>query len=399
MSRLLINMPGKFILPASRGLSAGSRSLAPGLNRWIPRTSRGTSKLYFFLTILRNYVSKTLLFTLVFLNPIFAAATPRPLQFPLDHGKHATANMEWWNFYGHLFDANNHLFGFSVTFLRLNAPSQNPPSLWTTQDIYTSNFTITDGEQNQFYTQEKMNRTSFNFAGASDTQLLIWNRGWQAIMNSEEITLQAQTNNGALTLHLIPVKPILLLGKNGYFDSDNLYDYAIPRVQGHGELRLGGKNYQISNVVGGIEHGFQEKKNADTVWDKYLIHLNNGDDILIYILATKNSIFVNPESFCIISHADGTSTLLKLADFQFKQINSWYSRNSKTAYPSVWALNIPLFHYNLTIKPIMKNQEINSVNNTYWGGQSGVTGEKNGVPVAGYAYEELSKQMSRGYIL
>ena len=348
-------------------------------------------------------MSKVFLFKLLLLfmllGHVFAESSPRTLQFPLDHGKHATANLEWWDFFGHLSDSNNHIFGFSVTFLRVSAPFQKPSSQWATQDIYTSNFTITDGEHDQFYYQEKMNRTSFNFAGASDTQLLIWNRGWQAIMNGEDITLQAQTNNAALALHLIPAKPIFLLGQNGYFDKDALYYYAFPKVQGYGELRLGDKNYQITSVVGGIDHGFQEKKNVDTAWDKFIIQLNNGDDILIYILAAKNSIFVYPESFCIVNHADGTSTSLRLADFQFKQLDSWYSQNSKVAYPSGWELTIPQYHYDLTIKPTMKNQEIVTLNNTYWGGQSVVTGEKDGVPLAGYAYVELSKQMSRGYIL
>ena len=264
------------------------------------------------MNLIQLYKLFKILLMFMLLSSVFAATTPKTLQFPLDHGKHATAHMEWWDFSGHLLDADQHLFGFSLTFLRVNVPFQHPPSKWTTQDIYLSNFTITDAEQDLFYHQEKMNRTSFNFAGASDNQLFIWNRGWQAMMNSKETLLQAQTNAATIALHLVPTKPIVLFGQNGYFKNRALYFYAFPRVQGYGKLRLGEKNYKIAALLGKIEHGFQEKKNVDTAWDKYIIHLNNGDDILIYVLEATNSIYIYPESFCIINHADGTSSRLKL---------------------------------------------------------------------------------------
>lgn len=340
-----------------------------------------------------------LLFFFILINPCDAATHPKNLQFPSDHGMHIDSNLEGWSFFGHLIDANNHSFGFSLTFMRQSVLPQQSPSLWTTQDIFTSYFSITDSEMEQFYYQEKVNRTSFNFAGASASQLLIWNRGWQAIKDTKTIVLQAETKDAALTLRLLPVKSPLLLGQNGYFKTDDLYYYTLPIIQGEGELRVGEKKYQIINVKGGVEHTFQGKNNSATVWDKFVIQLNNGDDILVYILASKNSTFIYPESFCMINHPDGTSELLKLADFQLTQLNSWYSPDSKTTYPSGWTLTIPAYHYHLDIKPTMKNQEIVTPNTTYWGGQSLVVGDRDGVPVNGYAYVELSKQMSRSYNL
>lgn len=346
----------------------------------------------------KAFVIKLILIFMLF-HHSFAATNPKTLQFPFDHGKHADAEIEWWGFFGHLLDTEQHLFGFSLTFLRLSVPLQKPPSKWVTQDIYSSYFTITDGEQEQFYNQEKINRTSFNYAGASDKELLIWNRGWLAIMNSKSILIQAQTNKVALTLQVTPAKPPQLLGQNGFIESNDLYYYVLPNIQGHGELRIGNKKHQIVGVRGGVDHAFQGKRNDNTVWDKFVIQLNNGDDILLYIFASKNSILVYPESFCIINHSDGTSKMIKLADFQFTPLDSWYSPNSKVTYPSSWTLTIPEYHYDLVIKPTLNDQEVVTINTTFWGGQGVVTGKKDGVPLIGYAYVELSKQNSRGYIL
>jgi predicted secreted hydrolase len=343
----------------------------------------------------KRLLLKLVLFLLVF-NPVFSSTN---IQFPKDHGKHEEANTEWWSFWGHMMDANHHLFGFSLNFIRLRAPYQKLPSEWVTKDIYASYFSISDSEQQQFYYQEKINRTSFNFAGASDTQLLLWNRGWQAVMNNNMISLEAQTKNAVLNLQLKPAKPILLLGQNGFFANENLYHYAFPSLRGDGKLKLGNKEYKIVSVNAGVDHAFQIGAKSDLVWDKFIIHLNNDEDILLYIFAAKNSTFVSPESFCIINHADGTSVMLKLADFEFTQLDSWYSPSSKTTYPSTWMLTIPDYHYRLVIKPTMQNQEINTINITYWGGEGLVTGEKNGISLAGYAYVEFSKQTGRSYLL
>ncbi|WP_158617527.1 carotenoid 1,2-hydratase [Legionella sp. km772] len=346
-----------------------------------------------------NKIITKLLFIFFLLISFLAKSSPLNLSFPIDHGRHSNAELEWWNFFGHLVDSNNHVFGFTLNFIRTGVPPQQPPSLWITEDIYTSYFTITDGENKQFYTQEKMNRTSFNFAGASTTQLSIWNRDWTSFMDLSTLFLQAETKEATLKLRLALAKPPLLFGQNGFFDSLNLYYYALPNLQGEGELRLGEQSYRIISVKGGMDHAFQMKNNSDLLWDKFVIQLNNGDDIFLYILSSKNSTFISPESFCIINYADSKSVFLKLADFQFSKLNSWYSETTKINYPSGWSLNIPSANYHLEITPILKNQEIIAMNDIYWQGQSFIIGDKDNTAVKGYAYVELSKKINRDYIL
>ena len=164
------------------------------------------------------------------------------------------------------------------------------------------------------------------------------------------------------------IKPPFLFEGISFLKNNDLYDYLIPRIHGIGELRIGEKYYHIVNVQAGMEHGFQKNKDSDIMWDRFVIQLNNGDDIFLYILTSKNSTLVYPESFGIINHSDGTSIRRKLADFYLEQSESWYSQNSKIIYPSSWTLTIPEYHYRLNIIPTMKNQEVDTINTNYWGG-------------------------------
>lgn len=346
-----------------------------------------------------NRILAMLFFVFLLMNSFVTNAAPRELSFPLAHGQHSDAELEWWSFFGHLIDSNNRLFGFTLNFIRVSAPPQHPPSLWTTSDIYTSYFTITDGDDEHFYIQEKENRTSFNFAGASNEQLWIWNRNWGALLKDSILYLQAATTAASLKLQLTSTKPPLLFGENGFYESLNFYHYALSHLQGEGELRLGAHNYHIVSIKGGMDHAFQLKKNRDMLWDKFVIHLTNGDDIYIYIFSSQTSIFVSPESFGVISYADGHTVFLKMADFQFTRLNSWYSDGSKLNYPSGWRLIIPRAHYRLEIEPVLKNQEVITMDNTYWQGQCLVSGDIDNSDVKGYAYVELSKKANRNYIL
>ena len=334
-----------------------------------------------------------------FLMIISLITYSRELILPFDHGKHSEAELEWWDFFGELTDSNNQTFGFNLNFIRLRVNPQQSPSLWRTRDVYTSYLTITDNEQKQFYLQEKENRTSFNFAGASDQQLFVWNRNWTAFMNDKPIFLMTETKDSSLNLRLSSTKSPILLGNNGFLEEQNLYLYSLPNLQGIGELRLGDHHYQIVRVKGAMEHAFQINKSSDIVSDKFVIQLDNNDDILIYILASQQSNFTSPESFCIISYTDEKSVLLGLSDFHFEQLNSWFSVDSQITYPSGWRLTIPSAHFDLNIVPAMKNQEIVTMNDIYWKGHSFVTGTKDGVPVKGYAYVELSKKITRDYVL
>ncbi len=317
---------------------------------------------------------------------------------------HQEANVEKWNFFGHLEDSEEHTFGFSLTFFRLGLFAEPTPSPWATQAIYISHFTITSARNNMFFKANINNRTSFNYAGASHNHLFVWNRAWSAEMSSGTINLMAETKKAGLALHLMPIKPILLHGRDGLLPissngDNNAYYYSYPRLQGNGILVFEGKEYKIVNASATMDHEFQSVKHYHSSWDKFIIQLDNNEEIIIYIVAANQGNFVNPESFGVINRADGQRIKLKLADFQLTPVKSWQSSSSNMTYPVSWVLTIPQYNYRLSMHPSVENQEIISLISTYWQGEASVNGENNGVQLSGYAYFELSSQHVRSYIL
>lgn len=350
------------------------------------------------------FTSIVLIFAIALFINAQTYSAPQSLHFPKDHGMHPKTNMEWWNFYGHLMDAQNRLFGFSLTFLRMAVPAQNMSSAWDTKAIYISYFTITDNKNDEFYYQEKMNRTSFHYAGASEDTLQVWNGHWQVTLNKQVISLKAQSDKADLTLRLAPVKPALLYGSNGFFQIEpstdqNSYYYSFPRLQGDGELTLNGEHYKIISAAASMDHEFQLIQNYDMTWDRFEIQLDNNDEIIIYIINAKNGTFVSPYSFGVINLANGQTIRLQLADFLLTEQGRWQSGISNKSYPSGWQLKIPGYHYQLNIEPTIKKQEIVGLNSTFWLGQARVSGDINGKTIHGQAYVELSKQSNRSYKL
>ena len=127
------------------------------------------------------------------------------ITFPLDHRPHYDFRTEWWYFTGHLADAHNKTYGFELTFFRVGvAPSLQSPSAWRAQSIYLAHFTLTDDQGKRFVHYERASRGALEEADAKEDQLQVWLRDWHATMNGEEITLFADTGNGALELILHP---------------------------------------------------------------------------------------------------------------------------------------------------------------------------------------------------
>lgn len=308
-------------------------------------------------------------------------------KFPEDHGKHNSLGYEWWVFSGQLTDSEQHSFGFSLSFYRYGISEANSPSQWSTNDIYASYFTIIDLDNEQIYSDEKQNRTSFNFAGASDTQLLIWNREWKALMSGNEVSLIAKTKQARITLQLKAPNPPFLVWQNGYSDALKLHYYVMPALNGFGELEINDKSWNVS-AISSMEHGFSAQKNNSIRWDKFTIHLNNNEDL--YISTLSNGGWFYSDSFCAIHRADGQTISLNSSNCQLTPLDKWSSSVTKLAYPMGWTVSIPEYHYNLTIKPTSQNQETHTLNGVSWSGYSSVEGEESGTGVSGYAWIELS---------
>ena len=81
----------------------------------------------------------------------------------------------------------------------------------------------------------------------------------------------------------------------------------------------------------------------------------------------------------------------RLNEEQFEiQINDfWRSQKSGVEYPIAWRLSIPSLSIDLEITPLIVDQEMD-VSYSYWEGAVNIVGTKNGIPISGDGYVEMT---------
>ena len=95
---------------------------------------------------------------------------------------------------------------------------------------------------------------------------------------------------------------------------------------------------------------------------------------------------------------DGRTRHLEVTDFQIESTGTWTSSESKAKYPSKWRLTFPSLDLMLDVTPLLADQELRTSRSTkvsYWEGAVAVTGTKQGRPVKGQGYVELTGYAER----
>lgn len=310
---------------------------------------------------------------------------PRRWSFPQDFGAHPEYRTEWWYFTGNLRDASSKRYGYQLTFfrqgIRLQLPA--PSNLWDIRDIYLAHFAVTDVSDNKFMAADRLSRAGPGLAGASPEGMNVWLLNWAARMKGPVIYLEARDGDKEIRLELTPRKPPVIHGQNGFSQKGPAqgqasYYVSLTDLETRGSLKLPGSTSPIG--VRGVswfdqEFGSNQLTPDQTGWDWFSLHLSDGQDLMIYLLRLKDGSMELASSGTLVS-ADGSSRHLKLSDFAVTVLERWKSPRSKGEYPSRWRIRVPPAKIDLTIGPLLADQELRtegSTGITYWEGA--VTGK------------------------
>jgi predicted secreted hydrolase len=328
---------------------------------------------------------------------------PRPgrvFSFPRDHGAHPEYKTEWWYYVGHLQAASGESFGYQLTFFRvaLRKPDPQARSAWTLNTLYFAHLGLTDATHHTFAFREKSGRGALGLSGAAAGTLRVWIDDWRAELQGEEYHLKARDRGLGLDLVLKPLKPPALHGEGGYSrKSANSgaasYYYSLPRLQTRGTINVDGRQLAVSGESW-MDHEFFSQAMASNLsgWDWFSLQLGDGFEVMLYLLRHQDG-SVDPASSGTLIDPQGQTRHLNLADFTVKPTGSWTSPHTRANYPAGWEIMIPGAGYRLTLTPTAPDQEIRSpapANVTYWEGQVKIQGVKNGAPVKGFGYTELT---------
>jgi predicted secreted hydrolase len=327
------------------------------------------------------------------------ALKPRKFSFPLDHGAHDQYRTEWWYFTGNLSSVEGRRFGYELTFFRFALSPDAPvsKSAWRSNQVYMAHLTLTDAGKDRFYTDERFSRAANGLAGASDKQYRVWLYDWSASARDGTdfpLRLSAKSDEFAIDFMLMPTKGPVFQGEDGLSRKSDepgnaSYYYSYTRLATEGSVRIGDTLFLvIGNSWMDREWSTSSLSKEQAGWDWFALQLSDGSELMFYQLRRKDG-RVDRNSSGSIVLADNVKVPLTAQDAAIEVLATWTSPHSKIRYPSSWRLSVPGQRLELDVVPLINDQELN-VSVRYWEGAVSVKGTKNGRPVSGQGYVELT---------
>ncbi len=326
----------------------------------------------------------------------------RTWSFPRDLGSHPEYRTEWWYFTGNLTDEAGNAYGYQLTFFRHGmryAPddARNP---WSVRDLYLAHFTITDVTKKRFVLDERVSRSGPGLAGARTNGLDVWLLNWSARSNGTTITLHARSDRQEVVLTLKARKPLVLQGEEGLSrkgpnrgQASYYVSYTDLATEGFVRTTDSTKPVKVRGVSWfDHEFGSNQLTAEQAGWDWFSLHLSDGRDVMLYFLR-RNDGTVERASSGTIVYPDGAARHLPLSAIHVDVLDLWTSPNSKAVYPGRWHIHIPAERIDLTITPLLPDQELvtsASTAVTYWEGAVAGKGSAADRAVTAEGYVELT---------
>jgi predicted secreted hydrolase len=327
------------------------------------------------------------------------ARGPAELRFPDDLGAHPDFQTEWWYYTGNLQTGEGRHFGYQLTIFRRGlAPSaerQERTSAWATNDVYMGHLALTDvGGRSHTY-EERFSRGAAGLAGATADPYRVWLEDWQVeSQGPDRYHLRAGGEDMQLDLILDDRKGPILHGERGYSrkgpDPGNAsYYYSQTRLETSGVVRLGGRVHEVTGASW-MDHEWSTGGLApeQVGWDWFSLQLDDGSELMAFQLRQEDGSIDRYSSGTLVQ-PDGRSQPLGPEDFLIRATDIWRSPRSGADYPSRWTLEVPSAGLNLDIRPYLADQEM-MTSIIYWEGAVRANGERDGAPLTGDGYVELT---------
>jgi predicted secreted hydrolase len=340
--------------------------------------------------------------------PVFAEAlAPQPLEFPRDQGPHPDFRQEWWYLTGNLDSTGGERFGFELTIFRFAlAPTAPIPttgaapgaegSNWRTRQIYLGHFAVTDVARHRFRFAAKLSRGALGLAGAQADPLRVWVGNWRIGEDPADGAgawhVRAAERDYVLSLAARPLMPPVLNGERGFSrksakGGDATYYYSIPRIAVQGTLVRDGQPLRVHGLAWlDREWGSGSLGRQEAGWDWFGLQLDDGSCLMFYSLRDRDGA-QDPESAGTWVDAHGHARALARGDLRIEVLAHWDDR-SGARYPSRWRLLAPALGLDLTVQPILADQEL-LTSPRYWEGAVDVAGTRAGRAIGGRGYVEL----------
>lgn len=337
---------------------------------------------------------------LVFADEWKQALPGYEFSFARDHASHPDYKIEWWYYTGNVVTPDDHRFGYQLTFFRVGVDREPVnPSRWAVRDLFMAHLAVTDISGQKFRFTEKINRAGIGWAGAATDSYRVWNEDWEARQNQQgQMTLRAMQDGIGLELTLDQGKPPVIHGARGISQKgaqagNASHYYSLTRMPTRGAIVIDGQRYEVTGLSW-MDHefgtSFLEKEQQG--WNWLSLQLDDQTELMLYeFRRTDNQ--RDPHTSGTFVDPSGQAATIAASEFTLTPEAQWLSPKTGANYPVVWKVSLPSRRIELTVRAAVNDQELDTRESTrvnYWEGAVEVTGTKDGRPVQGRGYLEMT---------
>jgi predicted secreted hydrolase len=325
-------------------------------------------------------------------TPVAGPSPPFPtVRLPEDEGAHDRL-MEWWYYTGHLDLEDGREVGFELVIFQV-LRGAGPP-------FYLAHFAISDIARGEFHYAERsearpdrLHLLTESFRRAEPGIRL--NVGDWTIEGRDGVDrLRAALPGYAIDLTLTASKPPALhkgTGLIGYGAAGYSYYYSRTRMRVDGTLVDRGVERPVTGEA------WMDHQWGDFIallgggWDWFSLQLDDGTDYMVYEIRDQTT--GQPyDRFATRIDPDGTAVDLPVDGLTLTVTAYWTSPRTGATYPAGWEIVIPSDAARLVVTPKLADQELVTTQTgvSYWEGAVAVSGERQGTPVRGRGYAELT---------
>jgi predicted secreted hydrolase len=346
-----------------------------------------------------------------------ATPSPRPvdplaIRFPRDDGPHDRLT-EWWYYTAHLRDRDGGRYGFEYVVFRAERGAF--PVSWA------AHLAVTDETGDRFrYAQrsdlvpgvdrsphEDGDPVGFAFAligGDPSRPATLVRPPWlmSGLGGDDRLTAALAPDEAAtagveglaIDLTLTSARPPVLHDGDGWIDfgaAGGSYYYSRTRMTAAGTLELDGRSLSVEGI-GWFDHQW-----GDFIavggggWDWFAVNLDDGTDLTLSLVRDPDGSY--PLVYGTLVGPDGAVLGLARDAFAVEATARWISPRTGAEYPAGWTITVPAQRLRIELSPTVADQELDTRATTgvvYWEGSQVVHAERDGRPLGGFAYVELT---------
>jgi predicted secreted hydrolase len=325
------------------------------------------------------------------------------VELPRDDAPHDRLT-EWWYYTGHLEGDDGSRFGFEFVIFR--AERGGFPVTWA------SHLAITDEATGTFhYAQRTAFGPQVDVATATqagfDLSIADANGGspWRmtgaggvdrlaVAFDPQETADAGLAGDPTLRLDLRATKPAALHDTDGWIDfgaGGSSYYYSRTSMKAEGELTIFGKPKHVSGIAW-FDHQWGDFiAVGGSGWDWFAVNLDDGTDLTLSLVRDRDGTY--PLVYGTLVTPEGETRHLEADAFTVDVTDRWISPPTGADYPAGWRIEIPGESLVIDLTPTVAQQELDTRATTgvvYWEGSQEVAATRDGAPLGGEAYVELT---------